>query len=220
MASHDNQEAAFVAKITAGATHEFRNVLAIVKESAGLIEDLLSFGGRQGAPDREKVLRAVNRIRAQVNRGAELMTALNRFAHCLDRPEGPRDLLEEVRQVAFLSQRDARPGRHRLEVAEASVSAQVSLDALWLQMALFAAVRCCLDVVPDGGWVLLSVRRPDDRVAVEFTGSADGSESIPPITGSSGWSLLGERVEALGGAVELLDDHWGFQLLLPVVGAE
>jgi hypothetical protein len=39
--SEENRKAAFMGRITAGVTHEMKNVLAIIKESAGLMEDFL-----------------------------------------------------------------------------------------------------------------------------------------------------------------------------------
>ena len=74
-------EAAFLSAMTASTTHEARNVLAIIKESAGLVEDLVQMYGTRGNLDREKVDRALKRIDLQVKRGADLLTTLNRLAH-------------------------------------------------------------------------------------------------------------------------------------------
>lgn len=41
MSTSGSREAAFIGKITASAMHEIRNVSAIVKKSAGLIDDLI-----------------------------------------------------------------------------------------------------------------------------------------------------------------------------------
>ena len=91
----EDRDAAFVAKITAGATHEIRNVLAIIKESAGLVTDVIhSLGGRPlSNPD--KVVRAVGRIDAQVSRGAALLAearrSLFRASPTADQAEGAPD---------------------------------------------------------------------------------------------------------------------------------
>ena len=49
------------------------DVLAIIKESAGLIEDMVHVFGKKGTLDPEKVYRAVDRIDGQVKRGADLL---------------------------------------------------------------------------------------------------------------------------------------------------
>ncbi|MEJ2186570.1 MAG: hypothetical protein P8Z36_11600, partial [Gemmatimonadota bacterium] len=108
----ETSRAAFVARLTAGATHELRNVLAIVKESAGLVQDLLAMGASaDGRADK-----ALGRIETQVGRGAELLTSLNRLAHGLDRDEDAVDLGEAVEHAVVLCQRYARQRERALEV--------------------------------------------------------------------------------------------------------
>ena len=43
MKDNENGEIVFFGKITAGITHEMKNVLAIIKESSGLVEDSICF---------------------------------------------------------------------------------------------------------------------------------------------------------------------------------
>ena len=83
-------------------------MLAIIKESAGLVEDLVQMYGTRGNLDREKVDRALERIDLQVKRGADLLTTLNRLAHTLDQDLSPVELNQEVEQLVRLSQRFAR----------------------------------------------------------------------------------------------------------------
>ena len=49
-----NPEAAFLSEVTAGATHELRNVLAIIKESGGLIGDLVRLHPNGESLDQER----------------------------------------------------------------------------------------------------------------------------------------------------------------------
>ena len=79
-----NNEPAFCGYIVAGATHELRNVLAVIKEYSGLLEDIAS-GGPQALADRhERIERALDSISGQLLRGQEHLGRLNRFAHCAD----------------------------------------------------------------------------------------------------------------------------------------
>ena len=151
----EDRDAAFVAKIAASVTHEIRNVLAIIKESAGLVGDVIQSQGGRAPANPDKVVRAVGRIDAQVSRGAEILTNLNRFAHSLDRLQGENSLNQEVEQTAFLSQRFARHGRHQVQVHVADQDMSVGANPLWLQMALFAAVECCLDQLPEASTVTI-----------------------------------------------------------------
>ena len=157
MKASRHPEAAFLATMTASATHEVRNVLAIIKESAGLIEDMIHVFAKKGILDNEKVFRAVDRIDTQVRRGADLLTNLNRLSHALDSDLATVDLNAEVEQVVFLSQRFARKRGHRVVARLMEGEARTLVHPLHLHMALFAAMECCLEELPDGAAITLSV---------------------------------------------------------------
>jgi len=90
----ETKEAAFMGRITAGVTHEMKNVLAIIKESAGLMEDLLALSKDASFPHREKFSSVLSKIRNQVARGVDISTRLNAFAHSPDRRPADVDLID------------------------------------------------------------------------------------------------------------------------------
>jgi len=73
-------------KISAAVSHDLKNVLAIVNESAGLLDDLAlrAAKGIEIPPDRLNASTA--RILKQVKRGDAVLKSLNRFAHSTDAP--------------------------------------------------------------------------------------------------------------------------------------
>ena len=214
MSTTEDREAAFIGLITAGATHELRNVLAIVKESTGLIADIINASDRPGAAKPEKLMRAAGRIEAQVKRGSELLTNLNRFAHSLDHPQDEVDLAEVTRQVPFLCQRIARRGRHRVEVRSEESSLRVVVNLLRLQMAMYAAVECCLEQLPEGGTLNLKPVRHEDGPSLEFKGDVEGvAVSFSP-TRAQAWQRLAPALEGLSASVQVLDSAQGFRLAL------
>jgi len=75
----ENRDAVLSTEIRSAA-HELRNVLAIVKELAGLIEDSVHAADPGEALSPEKVLRASGRIRAQVDRGVDIASELREIA--------------------------------------------------------------------------------------------------------------------------------------------
>ena len=213
MSTTEGQEAAFIGKVTAGATHELRNVLAIVKESAGLIGDIVDASGKRGSPSPERLMRAVERIAAQVKRGSDLLTSLNQFAHSLDHPEDQVDLDELAQQVAVLCQRPARKGRHHVEAQPGDPGLSVVVNLLRLQMALYAAVECCLEQLPEGGSLTLSPRRHGDRPSFEYSGAVEGEAVDLAPSEAAAWSRLEAVLQYLGASVEKAEAH-GFRLIL------
>jgi C4-dicarboxylate-specific signal transduction histidine kinase len=216
MGAPEDRDAAFVAKITANATHELRNVLAIVKESAGLVTDVIHSLGGRALSNPDKVVRAIGRIDAQVNRGAAFLANLNRFAHSLDRAREEIDLNQEAQQTAFLCQRLARRGRHEIRVQSGDQALPVGVNSLWLQMALFAAVECCLDQLPEAGTVTIRTARQGDRPSLEFVAEA-GQEAVAPFaTGTASWGQLLQLLDRLGASIEASNTERRFLIVLPL----
>jgi signal transduction histidine kinase len=207
-----SREAEFMGRITASATHELRNVLAIVKESAGLVEDLVKASETRGPPDAARLLKATGRIEAQVARGAELVTRLNRFAHSLDQDIRSVDLDEEVRQVAFLSQRFARKKLQTVHVEAGDGVVPFQGSSLHVQMALFSAVELFLDQLPEGGVLTLRAGGRDGRAAARLAGTAGDGATLPGLHDLAGWPELKEGLADLGFSAEASPE--GYEVLL------
>jgi len=219
MSRPEDRDAAFVAEVTAGTTHEIRNILAIVKESAGLIEDLINAFNKRGSLDQEKLMRSLGRIDAQVARGTELLSNLSRFAHSLDDTQDAIDVTREIQQVASLCQFRARRRRHLLQVEPGGQNPKVVANPFRFQMSLFAAVGCCLEQLPEGSTVSISTGRKDDRPTVEFTSQGGHEATLPTPTEAIGWSRLVELADGLGASVEVTESTYGFRISLPAADA-
>jgi hypothetical protein len=219
MTTTENPEAAFIAKITASTTHEVRNVLAIVKESAGLIEDMVRSAGKRGQLKEDKVLRAVSRIDAQVGRGAELLTNLNRFAHSLDHDEERINLDEGARRVALLCERFARQKRHEVSVQPCGDDVTILASAVWFQMAIFAGVECCLELLPEPGTVVLGPGRCDGQPAMRLTAEVGGNQVAIDLDQAVGWGRFVGLVDSMGATVGSSSGSGGIVVVFPETGA-
>lgn len=208
----ENPEATFLARMTASTTHELRNVLAVVKESAGLVEDLTLASQHQQSVSPDKFLHAARRIDAQVARGAALLTSLNRLAHGLDHLEQSLDLGQHVEQVASLCQRFARQRRQRIELEVGAETRTVEANALRLQMALVSAIDCCLEQLPEESVVTLRVAGSVDRPCIVITGAAAAGVTSAP-AGSASWPRLVALLDQLSASVEAGDEPFGFRLV-------
>jgi C4-dicarboxylate-specific signal transduction histidine kinase len=215
----EDRDAAFVAKITANATHEIRNVLAIIKESAGLITDVIHSQGGRALSNADKVERALERIDAQVGRGAAFLENLNRFSHCLDRAQDEIDLNQEAQQTAFLCQRLVRRGRHEIQVQTADGAVPTGVNPLWLQIALYTAAECCLDQLPEAGVLTIRTTRREDRPSLELVAESEQEASPPLATGTESWGQLLELLGRLGASIEASDTERRLTISLPSPGA-
>jgi C4-dicarboxylate-specific signal transduction histidine kinase len=206
-----SREAVFMGRVTASATHELRNVLAIIRESAGLIEDLLSLA-EDGKPLKTDKLRtAASRVEQQVQRGTKLMDHLNRIAHAPDHEQTRVDLGEEIRHSVALCDRFAR--RRQLELVAEAAHGQLAVDLspLTLHELLLAVVDCGLETLPAGATMRLRAVDHHGRPAVELT--ADVGDAAP-LRSSGTWSHLVELARLIGAELEERPSSWGI-LVVP-----
>jgi len=202
MSSTDNREAAFLCKITAATTHEIRNVLAIVQESGGLIEDMVRVFEDSGRLKPERILRSVERIGAQVTRGSELMTALNRVAHGLDHERERVDLYQEASQVAVLCARIAKQKGHKIQVVQDEKDVLLTANRMRLEMALFAGLESCIEQLPEAGTVIMHSGRAGNTPTVDFAVEHVNANDLPSPTEADGWGRVIECLDLLGANVE------------------
>ncbi|HMK33679.1 MAG TPA: hypothetical protein VK463_01335 [Desulfomonilaceae bacterium] len=174
------RESAFVGTITAGITHEMKNVLAIIKESAGLMEDLLSLTNEQQFAHRERFMRVLSNIGHQVARGVDLSSRLNKFAHSSDSTAVQLDLNDLVEDVVFLCQRPARAKGLSVEAIRFKQPLLVVSDPLRLQMVLFGSIGFLMQLSGSGAKLTVAAEEGEDgdfavRVSVQ-EGGPTGAE--------------------------------------------
>jgi C4-dicarboxylate-specific signal transduction histidine kinase len=201
----ESKKAAFMGKITAGVTHEMKNVLAIIKESAGLMEDLITFSKENSIPHQDRLMRALSRIGEQVTRGVDLSTRLNTFAHTSDEAVSSVDLNYAMVQAAFLCGRFARLKGLTLEAQPGDGAVIVVTDPMALQMLLFECVNLVMSFAPSGSAIRLLSAEADRKginveIAVEGAANEVAGECNP--AGLPGWPMALEIARGLGVALE------------------
>ncbi len=205
MIEHNEKEVAFFGKITAGFTHEIKNILAIIKESSGLLEDILAVTEDEAFPHKDKFKKSLNRILNQIQRGDDITTHLNKFAHSPDHSPTRVDLNEMAEQVIFLAHRLARLKNVDLVASPHDASIMVKTHPVALQMALFLSIEIFLDSITSGGKIILSPRKVRNKHIVRIhheVAMPDVSHIPPAISSSTRWKSLQEAMAYLGGMVE------------------
>lgn len=104
----------FIGKILAGFTHEIKNYLAIIKESAGLMEDLIKLG-RTSTGDSVQNLEIIHSIEEQIEKANVLFKYLNRFAHRMDDQLATFNVNESLEELTALVTRFANQKKITLE---------------------------------------------------------------------------------------------------------
>ena len=134
-------EMAFLGKITASMTHEIKNTLAIIQESSGLLSDLITLSQEGSFPHKDKFLRVLGNINDQVNRGVDITTRLNQFAHSMDEPLISVNVADLLGRVVLLMRRLAK--RQGIELTAEAADRDLSLmsDPFRLQLVLASVIE-------------------------------------------------------------------------------
>ncbi len=181
------RETAFMGKVTAGATHELRNVLAIIGECAGLVEDLLEIDGRERID--ERVRERLSLISRQIARGNRILTSLNLFAHSADQHTAHVDVRRTVDTLLALADRFLRRKSASCKLSSGD-SPSLATHPIRFQMVLFSVLMSLVEDLPAPARVFLSVQKRKDGVRLSMFPETE--------EGMSGFSALGALLKDRG----------------------
>jgi len=199
-------EIAFFGKITASVTHELNNVISIIEQTAGLLEDMIA-GEERGVPISIDRLAGVSAaIQRQTQRGLGIIGRLNRFAHATDRPETVFDADEVVGNLVELSRRLASLRKIGLEFRPTATAPKMSGNPFVFQRAVFGAVQTVLACGLADHTVTIENRAESHGFKVSVEGATSGELGEGPLADleavaeEAGGSLT---VESGGGQMRL-----------------
>ncbi|MCK5096546.1 MAG: hypothetical protein KAR45_00495 [Desulfobacteraceae bacterium] len=137
----------FFGKISASATHEIKNTLAIINENAGLLEDLSMISHNEHSLSCERVNDISQKMAKQVQRADLILKRMNRFAHSVDLTTQVADLEEIVCFVLDLSARIVEQQEVIIEVTSSELPMIVDTNMFYLENIIWRAIEAaCLAV--------------------------------------------------------------------------
>lgn len=148
--SYGAEELRFFGAVVASAAHEWGNVLAVIHESAGLLEDLACLAGKGHPLDPERLASLAGAVTRQVRRGTDLLTNLRRFAHAMDLPGRAVNLAETGTTMAALAGRMASQHGVALSAAQGG-TVQVCRDPYRLCRLVHVCLAWGIETVGSGG---------------------------------------------------------------------
>ncbi len=202
---------AFFGKIGADVSHEMRNVLSIVGENAGLLDDQLALAGSAKALDYEKLKKLSQRITRQVTRGTKTMERFSRFAHAADEEAASSDLTAITETVAALAQPHVVLAGCKLEADLPNKAIHVKANPFSLQHAVFSAIELILESLENGQVVTIKLAGRGAAAVMSVSGSAAGAGEL-----SGRISRLSAVINELEGSVETSWEDGVLSLILTI----
>jgi signal transduction histidine kinase len=214
----NSKELVFFGRIAASFTHELKNVLAIVKETSGLMEDILAITQDAAFPHKERFSRAVVTIQSQVGRGVELANRMNRFAHAPDHAVAAVELNDIVEQVTLLAERLARVKGVGIKASPVPEGVNLVSSPVGIQLTLFKAMECCWTAMESGAGVEAKVHAgPPPFVTFACADDAGGSAEVSNrLRDSALWQELQEAARGIGATIREDSPDGLFTLMFPV----
>lgn len=181
------KEVVFFGKIAASISHELNNVLSIINEYTGLIDDLCCTDKNSETIDVDRFQNITSHIAEQIKREQRLIKLLNRFAHRLDTPLAEFDLNELVNDIIALSQRFASMKKVILDFSPADGIICITNNPHRIQFAVFSCLQVALNKVQADDCIKIDVLKTESfgRVsisALSVSNTQDWTQDVELIT--------------------------------------
>lgn len=185
-------ESQCMARLLASAVHDMRNVLAVIRESAGLAQDLTALTseltpGQNQARGAERLSVALGEVQRSVIQGAALSEAMDYMAQSgnAEGGAGPCDLVRVCRSFCLLAARQARAAQICLHSIETDEPIWSGVPALAVLRSLLEVFDLCASV---GGQVELRFmaarRQKEEGIIIEALEGANRELALAAMTGS------------------------------------
>ena len=209
----------FFGRITANLSHEMNNVVTIIGEVSGLLDDLLLLADKGRPLDTEKLKSLSENIKRQTRRGKVLITEMNFLGHSIDEPLRQVDLNLVAGHIASLVRRivERKGGALDLRRFDGPVIAVCN------PFDLLQSMIWCLDMALEAGAVsepiciATLVGGPGPCVSIRSTGFEHGDMDRATL------SHVGMLLTEAGGTVSSMVDEGGrrvIQLQFPPVAQD
>jgi C4-dicarboxylate-specific signal transduction histidine kinase len=152
----------FFGSISAAISHELKNVLAIINENAGLLEDVALIADQGTAPSPQRLISIATKVKNQVERGDGILKNMNRFAHSLDETSRTVELNEIVELLLKLAERLAAMRGAAIKARYAPDPFQVKTAPFYLIHLLWVCLEFALKAAGEDNIVEIAV----DKTAV------------------------------------------------------
>jgi signal transduction histidine kinase len=163
----DYDSLAFFGRVNASISHELKNVMAIISETAGLLSDISDMASTGDPVDPGMLKNSTESIMEEIQRGFTTIRQMNRFAHSVDAPIVSISLMEVLDLMRHLTSYLAFAGEIRLAPWEGEpplsrtcpFALQAVVYEIMVQHFKSAGPDAGLDITvesaSDSGWVIL-----------------------------------------------------------------
>jgi len=158
----------FFGKMSASISHEIKNVLAVINENAGLLEDICFMADRGKPGDIARLKKIAGDVKDLVRRADRIVTAMSRFAHSADEPSTETDLGELTALLGLLAMRFAAMRGVEIKTLAPSDPVLVTTFPFGLLNLLWTCLDCAMKAADSGKIVEIVAAKTTEGGLVRF----------------------------------------------------
>ncbi len=158
----------FFGRISASISHEIKNVLAIVNENAGLLEDLIFMADRGKPIDPARLKVMAEAVKKQVARADGIIKYMNRFAHSIDQTIATVNLNQTIELFIALTARFAAMRGVKVDLKLPAGPLTIPTAPFYLMNLLWLCLDFSMSASGDEKRVELVVETAQNSVRIRF----------------------------------------------------
>ena len=204
----NNADLAFFGKVNASISHELKNILAIISETAGLLNDLTKMITKGENVDLEMLMTCSRDIDEEIQRGFGTIKQMNTFSHSVDDPLKSVNLIEVLDLVINLAGFLSFAGKVRFDPPQ-DEAAMVLTCPFRLQNMVYQTLVFAFKSVGADGEIQVAVHRETNGSArIAFSGL--GTQGDLPFPSEE----LKNIATSIGAEIRMADDSQAIDILV------
>ncbi|MGB5749433.1 MAG: hypothetical protein WBM69_20810 [Desulfobacterales bacterium] len=213
----NNDDLAFFGKVNASISHELKNILAIISEAAGLLQDLTEMAAKGQKIELEMLNTCSQDIIEEIQRGFTTIKQMNTFSHSVDVPLKSVNLIEVINLVINLAGFLSFASKIRFDPPQDEAAVVLTCPFRLQNLVYQTLVFAFKSVGADGEIQVTLDREPNGSARIVFSGlGTKGDLSFPsPETKNIAKSIgveirMADDSQAIDILVTQLDENSGY----------
>jgi C4-dicarboxylate-specific signal transduction histidine kinase len=207
----------FFGEMSASISHEIKNVMAIINENAGLLEDMIRMS-QEGIPlSTQRLAGLAQSIIRQVARGDRIVKRMNRFSHSADHLSETVDVGELLHFILELASRLIAMRGEAPVIETPPTPVTLVTNRFFLENLIWACLCRAMDARTPGRPVSIIADNIEDSPRIRFSGLAADALAGNPAFPSPREAVL---ARCLGARLAVDREHGEIGLILSNVRPE
>ena len=156
-------------RLMAGFSHDMKNHLGIIRESNGLMDDIIAMGGcGEDEPSVKRLRKSISAIERRVDISATILHHLSGLAHRSDTPHSSFQINDLVTEESIFLERFTRLKQVDFTLKLGEGLAAIYNDPALLQHVVYRVYILCLDQLDSGHSLIIITGQNEKNTEITF----------------------------------------------------